>query len=732
MRIQVVIYAAIAFLLITIVLFWRLFTPVADDRFVLAKGDFTLHYYSFTPYQAERITNGEIPLWNPYNYSGEPFAANIQRATFYPPRLLLIALFGSDWSLQSYMFEVALHYWLAAILMFIYIYIIMQRWEGALIGATVFAFGGYAVAYPMLQPSILAAGVWLPLVLTGLYMAMAYDSRKMLYGVSLAAIGLCLSILAGHPQTTIYVAYLSFAYWVWLGWQKKTRWLMRFIIGVGIVVGAVGLSAIQLLPALEFIQYTSRAEELSYSFNANGFHYNELIGFFIPTLGSWSPLYVGIVGLFFAGIVVYVEQQQARFWLLVSIVSLLLGLGGHYSFYDLFYVFNPFTHLFRQQERIALLIIFSIAMLASLGVHHYWERNNLKRSALRWAVVIFGGTSIAYLMAFLLENETYTLRLGFVLLNLTLLWLWLWWPKTSMSMASYGLLAILAFDLLTVGIQSGNFQPDQPENRVQLPALLEQIDTTERFSWRIDGAAGLRGYGTLFNLQDIYGAGPLVLDTMISLYELPVDKFWEVLSVRYVTTTDILPSETDATLLGEAINEVGETYRLYELSNPRPIVHLVYDYRVADNRIFARQIMADNRVNLRELAVTAQPLPFELGGIRPSQGVDISYEFTTPEKLLINVSTPENALLTVSIPYYVGWQAMVNGKKVDIVETNAGLMGIPLRAGAEQQIVLTYRPQSYIWGRRLSLGTMSILFLMNIMSFSLQWYNSRQTTEEMA
>lgn len=708
MRFRTFIIAIACLLLMTVVLFWRIFTPQAADRFLLAKGDFTLHYYNFTTYQAERYAAGDVPLWNPYNYGGEPFAANIQRATFYPPRLLLIAVVGHQWDVQVYQFEVALHYWLAAVLMFIYLRVSIQHWQAALIGAAVFAFSGYMTAYPMLQPGILEAGAWLPLVLTGLHLAMTGVGWRF-YGALLASLALCLSILAGHPQTTAYIAYLAVVYWLWLGCREHLSWITRVSIGVAIAVLTLGFAAIQLLPAIEFIQATSRLEDLGYRFNGAGFGFDELIGIMIPSLGTWSPLYTGTLTLFLGIYLLRGVDHQIRFWLIVAAASVLLGLGGHHIFYDVFYVFIPSTQLFRQQERVALILVFSIAVIISLVLRHYWTTAADDQSAVRqWHWGLVAVVSAAYLAATLLENEPYTLRFGFLLINVVLLVAWFAGAKTPQQGSHYWLLALMTLDLLTVGSQTGNFLPDTPENQVIEPAFLAQIDRHDALTWRVDGAAGMRGYATQLKVSDIYGAGPLVLSTIQGLYELPVDDLWEIACVRYVTTTDELPDGVDALLLGEAVNEVGETYQVYELTNPRPAAHLVYDYRVADNRVFARQIMADNRVVLRELAVTAKPLPFELSGTRPANGVAVELQYHSPEELEITVSTPENTLLTISVPYYEGWQATVNQRDVEILETNAALIGIPLQAGDNQQVMLTYQPRSFELGVALSAITLGI------------------------
>src|SRR4051794_36158991 len=82
-----------AFLLIVLcwLFYWRLLTPNTLNQQSLVEGDFSGQFVAFAQYQAIRLGQGEIPLWNPYNNGGHPFLADTQAAVFYPPRLLTIA-----------------------------------------------------------------------------------------------------------------------------------------------------------------------------------------------------------------------------------------------------------------------------------------------------------------------------------------------------------------------------------------------------------------------------------------------------------------------------------------------------------------------------------------------------------------------------------------------------------------------------------------------------------------
>src|SRR3989344_2690923 len=54
--------------------------PIGDDQIRL--------FYPERTFANEMLGKGIIPLWNPYNFSGTPFLADLQSAIFYPLNIL--------------------------------------------------------------------------------------------------------------------------------------------------------------------------------------------------------------------------------------------------------------------------------------------------------------------------------------------------------------------------------------------------------------------------------------------------------------------------------------------------------------------------------------------------------------------------------------------------------------------------------------------------------------------
>jgi hypothetical protein len=354
--------------------FWRFLTPVEADQVSLVEGDFSGQFVAFGAYQAERLWAGEIPLWNPYNNGGLPFLADNQSAVFYPPRLLTVALagFSGTWTYHTLELEMMAHVLLASLLM----YVLVRRLTGdqgagsipgALVAALTWAYGGFMTGYPPLQLALLEAVVWAPLILLGLHEATAHDRVDWRW-LLLSGLALGLSVMAGHPQTNWFLGLLLAVFFAYRVYVRRDPWWV--LVGGVALVGAIGaiLAAVQLLPAFEYLQHTTRID-FGFEAKRNGFPIQDVIQIVFPrVLSLWSPLYVGIIGLVLAGLALAVRVRDGFFWGGTALVGLLFSFGGNAALYGLLYNVLPGLSLFRGQERGAIVFALALSILAGLGM----------------------------------------------------------------------------------------------------------------------------------------------------------------------------------------------------------------------------------------------------------------------------------------------------------------------------------------------------------------------------
>ncbi|MBZ0293760.1 MAG: YfhO family protein [Anaerolineae bacterium] len=714
--------AVIALVLLWLLFFWRLFTPIAGDQASLKQGDFSGQFVAFGAYQYQRFTQGEVPLWDPYNNGGLPFIADTQAAVFYPPRLLTIALasFSGGWSYHALELEMTFHVLLYSLMM----YGLVRRltlartgsiW-GGLIAAIIAAYGGYLSGYPPLQLALLEAGIWLPLAVVGILEASRsehFDWRWLL----LTGFALGLSWLAGHPQTSWFLTGLLVLY---LAYRSYGRYSWRIFVGSTLLIGllSAGIAAVQLLPGFEYLAHTARVD-LTYDAKGNGFPFRDLIQLIYPGIMSlFSPLYVGVTGLALALVGIWRGKREGIFWGVVALIALGLSFGANSTVFPLLYNLLPGLRFFRGQERAAYLIANSLAILAGLGVAGLLEAKDDARILMRvrrGVAVLLG--IIAFGAAIIFSQWLHQQAALGQILNISVfstliaaaLFLLIWWltNQSNKHLPVFLLAALTVFELFSINMNtSSNYDPTPPTEQLSMtpPPLVAAVIADADGVFRVDGFRGLHdNYGSLYRVLDMRGISPLFLDGPFRIIE--PDKInplaWELFAVRYAYSDwEQLPVESEIVTSGE--DRFG-TVNLHRLTDPRPFVHLVTQVAVADSDEFANALLHDPNFDPRSTVILETEPDIELDEFQPENATAEVTDFQ-PEAFTIQIDTPENAILSIAHPGYPGWQATIDDTPAPILRAYGALSALEIPAG-EHSVRFTYDPLSYRIGVLLSLFT---------------------------
>jgi hypothetical protein len=78
---------ALALLSLTMLIGYVLFAPLTTGQLIIGH-DMDEHFHA-EAFNRQAFAQGQIPLWNPYIFSGFPAQADIQTLVFYPPAWLL-------------------------------------------------------------------------------------------------------------------------------------------------------------------------------------------------------------------------------------------------------------------------------------------------------------------------------------------------------------------------------------------------------------------------------------------------------------------------------------------------------------------------------------------------------------------------------------------------------------------------------------------------------------------
>ncbi len=706
--------------LLWLLFFWRLFTPVAADQASLAKGDFSGQFVAFAGYQYERMSQGEIPLWNPYNNGGLPFIGDTQAAVLYPPRWLTIALgsIAGGWSYNALQLEMTLHVLLYTLLMYLFVRRLTlgdaRSPLAAFCSAVIIGYGGYATGYPPLQLAVLEAAAWFPVIALGILEATR--GRQLVYrGIALAGAGLGLSWLAGHPQTSWFLTYLAVGYLAFRCLRLNRRWRS---FGAGFALMAVltfGACAVSLLPGVEYLLLSSR-EALGYAAKGNGFPFRDVAQFVFPgSVSQWSPLYVGLPALFFAAVASVRGMRECRFWLLAAFIGLLHSLGDNSAFYQVTYNFVPGLRFFRGQERAAVVVANSLAVLAGLGIAAAaaWPNHIYRKRALHyWGVfaALVAGCALAAFFAWTRDPAVWgglfnIAARSAVIAVLAYFVLRHFLAEPRRIAMQLALKALIVFELFSVNLDHPAVYDSKPHyeqlSMIPPPLARQVLDDDSQQPFRVDGFRGLEdNYGSLYGLMDLRGISPLWLKGPRALvYADYVDNppAWELFAVKYVfsgRSSLSVPSQ----VVGVGSDSRGDVW-LHRLNDPRPFARLYYAADVVDSDEWALELMADARYDEREKLIIQTPPTLELQG--ESAAGTATVAVFAPEEIVVDIETSANAILSLSLPHYPGWNARLNGAATPVLRAYAGLSAVEIPAG-EHRLTLAFAPASYAVGAAIS------------------------------
>jgi len=245
-----------------------------------ALSDAVEYFYPNRKFLNEELLAGRVPLWNPHQGAGIPFAATGQPQVFYPVNVLLTAVFGPE---DAFELDAALHVMLAGLAMFLYLRALGCREGAGLVGAVSYMLCGWLVVWTMFPP-FLAAAAWAPLVL--MFYELAVTRGAMRYAAAAGGV-LGIDLLCGCPQVTAYIllaaGFVAAGHVLFPGGRRgllKRAGVPVAAFAVMLVFGLL-VGAVQVLPMLELLGESARPESVT-GFAGAGIRKIQLMTFFMP------------------------------------------------------------------------------------------------------------------------------------------------------------------------------------------------------------------------------------------------------------------------------------------------------------------------------------------------------------------------------------------------------------------------------------------------------------------
>lgn len=354
-----------------------------------AMPDVHTQIYPWKKLTIDTYKNGEIPLWNPYSFSGNPHLANFQTAILSPFNILFFAFsFIDGWSILVL---------LQSLLAGVFVYLLVHagyglRKEAAFLSAIAFMFCGFLVVW-MAYATLGYAILYLPFGLFCIEKFLSTGKNRYLLFFSLT---IPLSLFSGHFQTSFYMILFLGSYIVWTFMREKNPLVVAKLL-IFLLLGVI-VSVPQILPTIQLYLHSVRSEiyitgggiplrylitAIAPDFFGNPVTRNDWFGFY----AEWAS-FVGVIPLFFALLGIFNKSsKRSAFFVVALIVILLLSIDS---------IVQPLVGSLKipvlstsNPSRIIVLYSFVISVLAGFGLHSFLEKK-FQKTTLVLPIVILG------------------------------------------------------------------------------------------------------------------------------------------------------------------------------------------------------------------------------------------------------------------------------------------------------------------------------------------------------
>jgi len=683
-------------------------------------------------YPWKRVTiadwkQGEVPLWNPYSFSGTAHAGNYQSAVFSPVNLLFF-LFAEKtaWSVM-----ILLQPLLAGLFMYLFLRSLNRSSPAGAAGGIAFMFCGFITTW-MAYGTLAYAALFLPLILYGVNRYMS-GSRP---GLMIIPFGVALSLVSGHFQISLYVIGFAFVYMLYMTVSAKDRaytWPLYGALVTGVVLAGpqIGPAVSSYLQAARSGLFT-KGEIIPWSY---------LITLFAPdyygnpvTRNDWFGHYAewagftGATSLFFVFTAIIRPKRNPRVYFFAGAALILLLFALPTALNDFLYAARIPVLSTSSASRIIVLVSFSLAVLTAYGVDAFtgiWNASVRKkhiRQVSVFVLVFLAGIWATLLIlrplpadklmiavrntvlpSILLVSAAAVAAGGFII------------PKRFRPVLLYAFVAITAFDMYRYAAKWMPFDPPSyiyPQEQV-ISFITERTSESHE---RIFGNIG-NEVGSAFGIQLIEGYD--------AVYNRRYGEFISYTNGNGITgvSRSVVSVGKQGKYSEEMLQFLGVQYLLHRLSDGRnswaypfwehpQYVRIYQDlqYEVYQNTaVYPRVFMASSYVvrhgtdildtmfaegfDRRTTVVLEEQPDHEPGG---GSG-EVRLVRYLPGRVDFRTDSAADKLLFLSDVYDEGWRAYIDGKRVPLHRADYAFRAVSVPAGSHA-VVMRYMPDSFLYG----------------------------------
>jgi len=700
---------------------------------------------------------------------------------FYPPVALVVAIGAilGQFPYRFVEFVMIAHFPLGAFGMYKFCRDQSLGILSSVAAGIVFAFGGFFLSH-IENATMLYGFFWVPLLFLAANRSVGRSTLE--YPVMA---GVILGMVALTPFTRT-LAYLAAAYIVYVFLKSVSRGLhqfqlVRFFVNiVATATVALGVAAVEIIPAVELLRNSTvtmggslvSLSNLPYkAMISTGLSPVSLITLIIPNFfgsvtGNYNGpgditlnyLYVGVfpLVLIVSGFKLGLERAELRryyTWIMVGLVSLVIGLGGVSALPQLLFMAGGYALPGGGSIGVLVFFQFSVAFLSGIVIDVLGRRSSeitrrllsVERQLARVTSLVFVLVLFAYVLTALAGDYNALSRFSdfiifAILLAGSLLFIHMFRKGAFGSRQLRGLLiAFIFIELMSFNsVAQFNADPVNPDTFVtpvtarnpvdtRLLRFLQADPTVFRVSFETyDGNWGNDGTGNFIQIWDIQatrGYWPVKLRTsshFVSLFGEPSmpdvytrfehnSNLLDLYNVKYVVTSQLLEEIDPHVDLSKFEIVYNDYYMVYlnRLVLPRAFLAPCLISLPDDNSV--AEALTSPHFDPRRHVLSSDPMAKETGTwwsqtCEPFKEVPQIVEYT-PTKITMLVSSHRDGYLVISDNYYPGWTASLDGRASGIVRADLTFRAIRITAGTHTLSVF-YDPVVFELG--FSLTIMSI------------------------
>ena len=732
-------------------LLWPLLT--GQIMFGGGRSDMFIAGYSFRLFGAETFkSTGAIPQWNPYLFGGLPYIAAMHGDIFYPTawmRWIMPVDLAITWGM-------AIHFVLAGWFTYRFCRALGLSWGAAIVAGVSYELTGIVAS--QMSPGHdgkLFVSALTPLAFWTLLHAIRHQ-KTWAYG--LFAINVALIVL-GHYHMA-YFLMIALGLWaLYLAFFDDERapganpWLALGLSAVAVGIG-VGITALQVMPFLEYIKYSPRADggaDTGWQFATSyALPPAEVFTAILPQFNGvldhyWgqNPIkfhteYIGFLPLALAALSLG-DKSRRRLVLAFGIgalIFLMFSFGGNTPFYKPFFELMPLLNKIRAMGMVFYLVAFPIAVLAAIGA----DRVLAQRVSMRTVALVCGGFALFAILGSVgalqglteslaipgreeaARSNASELQMGAIRLLLFVVFgsgvlIAATMGKLRGAMAALALAFIAAADCWSIDKQFYTFSPRADVlfaddaittylAKVKPPYRV--IDGVEAYGksilmkYRVPSALGYHGF-EMRTYQALGGKSE-------GWKNVGSKSFFDLMAIRY-----IILDKPDQSLpgfhqvVGATNTAFGSTAALYENDTTPSYARVVLAAAKVPEEQTVPTLM-DPRFPVSGAVLLPDTSSAQVPPAKPpfaNSAVKADVTEWAPGRMSITLTGADASAghLLVSENWYPDWHATVDGKAGVVRRADESLISVDLPAGAKR-VDLVFDSPTYARGKQISLAAL--------------------------